>query len=282
MATVGTPTRVAIQNILLATDFSTFSDAALPYAAGFAKRYGSTLFIVTVLAGVYDFLPAHPSRMEQDAQRRLEFLLGSSIFEGIEQKGIVGRGDVFPVLQELIRQNRIDLVILGTHGRKGFERLVLGSVAEDVFRHTTCPVLTVGPLVKPNSHPSELRHVLFATSFGEETKHGLPYALSIAEEHQAKFTLLHAVPGQESDIGEKLVTMMPPDANLKIRPEFIVKTGDPAETIVATAAEIDADLIVMGVHRTAAVATHGARGTAYKVVCQAHCPVLTVGADIKI
>ncbi len=282
MATVGTPTRVAIQNILLATDFSTFSDAALPYAAGFAKRYGSNLFVVTVLAGVYDSLPAHPSRMEQDAQQRLESLLAASMFDGIASKGIVGRGDVFPVLQEVMRQNRIDLVVLGTHGRKGFERLVLGSVAEEVFRHATCPVLTIGPQVRPSSHPSELCHVLFATAFGEETKHGLPYALSIAEEHHAKFTLLHAVHTDEGDIGQKLLAMVPPDANLKIRPEFMVKTGDPAETIVATAAEIDADLIVMGVHRTAPVATHGARGTAYKVVCQAHCPVLTVGADTKI
>ena len=196
---------------------------------------------------------------------------------------------------------KIDLIVLGTHGRKGFEKLLMGSVAEDVFRHAACPVLTIGPHVTHKISEGSLRHILYATDFGEETRHGLPYALSLAEEHNAKMTLLHVTPEPPPTLEDltpgalpsktraelmayneaQLRDMMPHDANLATHPEFEVELGDARIIITETARKLDVDLIVMGVKRPMPLATHLTTGIAYRVVCDAPCPVLTVGHDFQ-
>lgn len=300
MATVGAPTRVAIQNILLATDFSPFSDAALPFAAGLAHRYGSTLYLVNVVPSVpYDLLPADPLQPAQVANQKMLSWAASAALQGVPHKDYIEQGDPADVLRRLVPLHHIDLIVLGTHGRKGIDRWLLGSVAEDVFRHATCPVLTIGPHVTHKIKEGELRHILYATDFGEETRHGLPYALSLAEEHHAKMTLLHASPEPPPNLQDltpgakpsakraevlayneaELRKMIPSDAQLTTHPEFVVELGDAPEIILETARKLDVDLVVMGVKRPMPLATHLGTGIAYKVVCEAPCPVLTVGHE---
>jgi nucleotide-binding universal stress UspA family protein len=300
MATLGVTTRVVIQNILLATDFSPCSDAALPFAAGLAHRYGSTLFTVTVVPSIpYDLLPADPLQPAQVANVKMRSLVTSDALKGVPHKEFIEQGDIAEILKEFVQQHKIDLIVLGTHGRRGIDKLLMGSVAEDVFRHATCPVLTIGPHVTHKIREGELRHILYATDFGEETRHGLPYALSLAEEHHAKMTLLHVSPEPSPALPEpepgamptlsraellayneaELRKMMPHDANLKTHPEFVVEIGDTANVIVETARKLDADIVVLGVKRPMPLATHLTTGIAYKVVCEAPCPVLTVGHE---
>ena len=300
MATVGVPTRVAIQNILLATDFSPFSDAAVPFAAGLAHRYGSTLYLVNVVPSIpYDLLPADPLQPAQVANEKMRSLAALEALKGVPHKDYIEQGDAADVLKRLVQQHHIDLIVLGTHGRRGIDKLLMGSVAEDVFRHATCPVLTIGPHVTHKIKEGELRHILYATDFGEETRHGLPYALSLAEEHHAKMTLLHASPEPSPVLPEpepgamptlsraealayneaELRKMIPSDAQLTTHPEFVVELGDAPEIIIETAKKLDADLVVLGVKRPMPLATHLTTGIAYKVVCAAPCPVLTVGHE---
>jgi len=300
MSTSVVTARIVLDKILLATDFSTFSDAALPFAAGLARRYGSTLFLVSVVPSVpYDLLPADPLQPAQVAGQQMEALCASDKLKGIKHREFVEQGDIAGVLKEFVQQQKIDLIVLGTHARQGIEKLLMGSVAEDVFRHATCPVLTIGPHVTHKITEGTLRHILYATDFGEETMHGLPYALSIAEEHHAKMTLLHVSPEPPPAMGDlapgappslsraelmaynerELRDMMPHDANLATHPEFVVELGDPVKIIVETARKMDADIVVMGVKRPMPLATHLTTGIAYRVVCEAPCPVLTVGHD---
>lgn len=280
MATLSAPTRVAIKNILLATDFSSFSETALSYAAGLARRFDSTLFMINVVPGVFDVLPADPSQPAAQAGENLRKLSTSKLLQGIRHQEFIGRGDIAVALNAFVQQNQIDLVVLGTHGRKGIGRLLLGSVAEEVFRNAPCPVLTIGPHVEP-VQGGELRHILFATDFGNETKHGLPYAISIAEEHGAAMTLVHVAHGPDAEAVEEIREMVPDETTLKNKANFVMKRGDPSEEIVTAARELGADLIVIGVHRPIVLGTHGARGVAYKVVCEAHCPVMTVGPEVQ-
>lgn len=300
MATVGIPTRVAIQNILLATDFSSCSDAALPFAAGLAHRYGSTLFTVTVVPEIpYDLLPADPLQPARVANEKMRLLIASGMLAGVPHKEFVEQGDIATVLKVFVQQHNIDLIVLGTHGRLGIDKVLMGSVAEDIFRHATCPVLTIGPHVTHKIKEGELRHILYATDFGEETRHGLPYALSLAEEHHAKMTLLHISPAPDLPLPEPepgamptlsraellayneatLRDMMPHDASLTTHPEFLVEIGDAPSVIVETARKLDVDIVVLGVKRPMPLATHLTTGIAYKVVCEAPCPVLTVGHE---
>lgn len=302
MATVGISTRVAIQNILLATDFSSFSDAALPFAAGLARRYGSTLYIVNVVPSVpYDVLPADPYQPALAAGQKMHTLVASDTLKGVPHKDYIEQGDPASVMKQLVQLHHIDLIVMGTHGRKGIDKLLLGSVAEDVFRHATCPVLTIGPHVTHKIKEGELRHILYATDFGEETRHGLPYALSLAEEHHAKMTLLHVSPeppptledltpgaGPSKSRAELLAyneaelrNMVPSDSQLTTHPDFVVELGPVPEVVLEHARKLDVDLIVLGVKRPMPLATHLTTGIAYKIVCEAPCPVLTVGHDFK-
>ena len=188
---------------------------------------------------------------------------------------------------EIIADKGIDLIVLGTHGRGLIGTLLLGSVAEQVLRHATCPVLTVGPDVVPSLVDHEqMTHVLFATDFSEGSLHALPYALSLAEENDAELTLLHVLEQVRpmnveytkellADYRQRLWDMVPADANLWCTPQVAVEIGDAAGTIVSEARDRLASLIVMGVHTGGTVASHLPWTVVHSVVRHARCPVLT-------
>lgn len=299
MATVAVPTRIALQNIMLATDFSRCAESALQHALGLAHRYGSKLYLVNVLPHTpFVESPApNPEKVRYAAEIKMRDLAASEDLKAIQHQELIQEGEVTRVLSELVRDHRIDLIVLGTEGRSGLGKFLLGSVAEEIFRTAECPVLTVGPHVSRGATPGQLQHVLFATDFGPESIHALPYALSLAEEHRARLTLLHVAhegmvlpepePGAMPVIspyeavasGEKqLYELIPKDKPLWHEPECMVQFGDPAATILRFA-ERDVDMIVFGVKRSGVLAKHLGGSVAYRVVCEAPCPVLSVGAQ---
>jgi nucleotide-binding universal stress UspA family protein len=195
-------------------------------------------------------------------------------------------GACWSALGQVIEEKNIDLVILGTHGRTGIGELLLGSVAEAVFRHSPCPVITVGPRTRLlHTVEAEIDRVLYATDLGGHYD-ALPYAISIAEENNAQLMMLHVlegtavlpydVPDKWADEAKAQMRGLLPDS-LRNSTEFIVEMGRPSREILATALVHNADLIVMGVHAdsTAPVA-HTPWAIAHQVVGRAPCPVLTV------
>jgi nucleotide-binding universal stress UspA family protein len=164
---------------------------------------------------------------------------------------------------------------------------VLGSFANQVLRHASCPVLTVGPEVTPSlvDH-DKLSHILFATDFSEGSLHALRYALSLAEENDAELTLMHVlVEFQPSllehakeflaDYRKRLWDLVQTDAAMWCKPHVALETGAAAEAIVRTAHDRTVDLIVMGVHSGGTVATHLPWTVVHSVVRHTRCPVLT-------
>src|SRR5271157_239119 len=145
--------QVAPKKILFATDFSPASEAALPHAISLASHYGSNLYFAHVIAlGYPDFPPPEESatKLQQTrefTERELERMLGAARQKGISCQPLIGEGTIWNVLSEMIHKSGIDLVVVGTHGRRGLKKLRLGSVAEEVLRRAPCPVLTVGPKV---------------------------------------------------------------------------------------------------------------------------------------
>ena len=302
MATVTAPTRIALQNILVATDFSGCADAAVKYALGMAHSHGSTLHMVHVLPEMpfVESTDPDPDRIRRSAQQKLANMVASEAFRGIRHTETIQQGEVAQALADLAIAETIDLIVLGTQGRSGIGKFLLGSVAEEAFRSALCPVLTVGPHVTRGAGNAKLQHILYATDFGPESAHGVPYALSLAEENHARLTMLHAAhepgvawpepvagslpviaPAVEVANGERqLRALLPRDIALWHEPEFLVRFGPPVETILQAAAQ-DVDMIVLGVKRPAALTKHLGSGVAYRVVCEAPCPVLTVGAQVR-
>jgi len=297
MPTVIAPPRIRLRNILFATDLDPSAQSALFCALDLARRYYAALYTVNVMPHL-PFVEAadpDPEQIKLMAMKQLAAL--TDALEGIPHEELIEQGEVAQVLSSLVEKKDIDLIVIGTGARTGLEKLLLGSIAEEVFRTAACPVLTVGPHVTHWESDGNLRHILFATDFGPESMHALPYALSLAESNKARLTLLHVSPEpgaplpepepgampilDPSDVvagGEKqLRALIPEGIELWHEPEYLVQFGPPAETILRISAP-DVDLIVLGVKRPALLTKHLGAGVAYKIACAALCPVLSVGA----
>ena len=181
----------------MATDFSPASKAALPHALVLAGHYRSDVYVTHVIhLALMDFLPAEETATKLQHTRRLteqklEPLLESARNKGIPCRPLIGEGAVWDVLLEMVHQNGIDLIIVGTHGRQGLAKLLLGSVAEEVLRMAPCPVLTVGP--KTSEAPAmdvQPRHILYPLEFVPDTSTAADYVVSLAEKFHAKLTFM--------------------------------------------------------------------------------------------
>ncbi len=290
--------RIALKNILFATDFSTCSNAALPYALSVARQYDATLHAAHVMPTKAEMLlvspEGWPTAAEEEEKRittyveRLETKL-----RGIPHDVLTPRGNVAGALAQIIAEREIDLLVLGTHGRSGVRKLFLGSIAEEIFRRATCPVLSVGPHVSCEENGEvQFQHILFATDFSEESKAALPYAVSLAEEDQAQLILLHVVEQPAAGIADleaveatlmrSLQKLVPPEAEPRCHAESLLEFGrqfaPPAERILEVAKDRAAGLIVLGVRPVRGklgLVTHLASTTA-QILTRAACPVLTV------
>ena len=293
MASQPKRSRVAINKILLATDFSPESENAFSYALALAKRFDSSLFLTHVIshedfAGASVEWPSFSDVSRRNAEKSMARLLNNRQLESITHSVIIRSGYPCDAIPQLISEQNIDLVVMGTHGDAAVKKLFLGSTAESVIRHSTCPVVTVGPHIALTS-PSRFSHILYATDFSAGSLKALNYALLLAEEDRSDLTLLHVigtVPIEwECDTTEwrkqdreRITQMIPPDADLASQPEIEIEIGVPAVEILRLADTRKAGLVVMGSHPAGAMATHLPWTTLHDVLRNAHCPVLTVCA----
>ena len=285
-------TRTRFENIVFATDFSPAAAHAIPFIKKIATHFQSNLVALHVKPPVVNPMtqPATwPVDVEAakafDKEHREELL---DTFAGINTEVLIEEGDIQSRLDKAIQKYNTDLVIIGTRGRTGLAKILLGSVAEEIFRTVPCPVLTVGP--HSEARKADIREILFATDFASEAPVAAAYAVSLAQEFEARLTLLHVVPEPRpgdlvswSDVQESskklLRNLVPADAEAWCKPEYFVERGDPGQRILDLANVRAVDLIILGVQPEKGVpgaATHLPIATAHKVVAHANCPVLTV------
>jgi nucleotide-binding universal stress UspA family protein len=299
---------LVVRNILFPTDFSSTSEAALPYATAICRRFRSTLHVVHVLSdagllmmsGGVDYVGIGTIYQDEHDEAKANLSQMAAHFRTIPHRNYVRHGVVWKNLADIIEQNEIDLVIVGTHGRTGLGKLLLGSVAENILRHASCPVLTVGPKVSGRAklpafrnHGAdlapvelEIRQILFATNFASCAPRVAQEAMWLAEEFHARLTLTHVMedytrlgsrPEPIEENRQKLIELIPMQSELQRVPETLVEFGSAAERILKAAEEREADLIVLGARAYADIAaTHLSWSTAHHVIAQAHCPVLTI------
>ena len=287
-----------LKHILVPVDFSEFSKTALKQAAAIARLHGSDLLVLHVVPPepiIYSAL--EPVTWEYElvlnrARLEMQALEDSGEFSDLKHEYSVQTGALEPVLLRSIREHDTSLVVLATHGRSGIRKLILGSIAEEIFRTAPCPVLTLGPEVSTTllTHGC-FQSVLFATDFSEGSRHALPYALGFAQESKARLTLMHALDEgsvtalylhdqMHANARTQLSQMVPLQFKLPTPPDIEVVSGYAVEEILRVARKNEADLIVLGVHKSSGI---GARTSAHlpwtiahSVVGHARCPVLTV------
>lgn len=297
---------IQIKRILCPTDFSEFSEHALDQAVMLARWYGAEVtalhvFAVPVsmaaLGGDGSFVPIDYTALATGQRQELELQLERSAARAASGEVKIHRAIADGgVIEEILKKAHAlpaDLVVMGTHGRSGFERLLLGSVTERVLRKAPCPVLTVPRQAGP---VRAFKRILCPIDFSDPSHGALQYALSLAQEADARLIVAHVIellpegdlrdyrllnaPLHRVDFEraarEKMAAAIPPSARTYCAIEEIVVTGKAYREILHLASAHSTDLIVMGVHGRGAADLMVFGSTTQQVVRQAACPVLSI------
>lgn len=299
-----------IKRILCPIDFSDASRRALDHATVVARWYGARLTAMHVVSPLFVPMPPvlfaepapattpHLSEAEtDDVAARVRTWLGPAAQAGVDADVRIEEGNQ-PASHVLAYAAAwpADLIVLGTHGRSGFDHLLLGSVTEKILRKAPCPVMTVPP---PAASASTLpyKRILCPVDFSPPSLAALRVAKSMAKEADASLTIANAVEwveGElpvnspfdyaefrrqfEQDLERRLDALITQDERTWCRPSTKLLHGKPYEAILGLARAEDVDLIVMGVHSRNALDRLLFGSTTNHVVRQATCPVLTLVA----
>lgn len=298
-------TSITLTNVLCATDFSEVSKKALLYAAAIAHSHRARLNILHVLPAdarmpiPVESFPSDLDREWQEAKSNLRVIENEGLPPGLEHEAMLERGPILGVISDLIRSKKIDLLVLGTHGRSGMNKFLLGSVAEELFRVSSCPVLTVGMQVPSAAENGPQIHtILFPTDFSSVSLAALPYALSISKAGARQLILFHVVTPKDAsaqhldgvvtiaekrqlealDVTRRMEALVPDDVKKSCNVQYLVSFGAAPKRISEAVDRYRPDLVVMGIKKYSAprAATHVHWSIAHHLVCRARCPVLTI------
>ena len=291
---------IRIGRILCPVDLSETSQHALDHAAAIASWYEATLTVLYV----FPILPAMdlpPLVLEDNDRERLQVAMRKMVDRvptRVTPDYRVQEADY--IHDEIVAQAAAipaDLLVLGTHGRSGFQRLFLGSVTEKVIRKVACPTLVVPPRAPDIAAdaPVQFRKILCPVDFSESSLDAVAYAINMAEEADARLTLLHVIElrpvwSQESiafevdmarirdrmvaEARRRLHELVPEQAKAYCTVETCVVEGRAHREIVRYATEQRCDLVVMGVHGRGALDRMLFGSTTHQVIRAAACPVL--------
>lgn len=303
---------IEIRRILCPIDFSDYSRRALDHAVAIARWYDSTITVLHVFStvpvaayapGPPGFTPIVLTRADRDQLLvSMKRFIEAESAPGIAVEPIIREGNAAGEILNQAAAMNADLLVMGTHGRSGFDRLVLGSVTEKVLRKASCPVLTV-PRRLPDAVPATpvlFKQILCPVDFSDCSMHALNYAMSLAQEADAHLTVLHVIAYEledkldmsrainerlsladfrrrrEDTIRQRLKEAVPDTVATYCSVETMVSSGKPGREILRIAAEKQSDLIVIGVSGRGAADLMFFGSTTNHVVREATCPVLTL------
>jgi nucleotide-binding universal stress UspA family protein len=291
------PVGVGIHCVLIATDFSRSSTLAVNFGLELAHEYQAKAHVVYVLhsdefllAGPEAYVAARDVARRDLLELKAELWQIHSYTEGEDYHLFLMEGDVAQSILDCARQKRADVIVVGTHGRGGLGKMLMGSVAEHVFRQSPVPVMTIGPRLHSSALGFAPRNILLAVDFTPAAERAAHYAGALAREHNAKLTVLHVLDDAEltgvadraeimRGIEEKLTALLGKGAE-GLQLCCRIESGRVTPTILRTESEIGADLLVMGVRPRAGLFERLMWPHAYEIVREAACPVLTVRGNI--
>jgi nucleotide-binding universal stress UspA family protein len=292
-----TPVGVGIHNVLIATDFSPCSNLALSFGLELARGYLANAHVVFVVptdqfmvAGADAYEAAKDVARRDLLELKQELRKKHSYLEGEDYHLFLLEGDVAESILDFARQKQADVIVVGTHGRGGLGRALMGSVAERVFRQSPVPVLTLGPHLQRIARAGTPRNILVPVDFTPASERAARYAAAMAREHNATLTMLHVIerwPAEAQadrarvmrELREKVEKLVREDAK-GLRCKVRVEVGRVVETILYTANSTEADLVVMGVRPRTGLLNRLMWPYAYEIVRDAACPVLTVRGEV--
>jgi len=289
-----------LKSILCPIDFSDFSAVAYQHAVSLAEYYKARLVALHVVelwkypfaeyAGQEADYGKFSKMMSEGGEMQLHRFTQQYSAGRLQPELIVDQGNAPRSILSFAQKENMESIVMGTHGRSGFDRLVLGSSTDRVIRKAACPVLVVSNAaqkaldVEPDRR-HRLSRILYCTDFSHNSEQGLGYAISLAAEYKAELALFH-VTGKPPDVSkadaivaartqelDKLVSETE-RKNLNVR--SAVRLGKPYEEIVRYANEVQANLIIMTARGGDAVDRAVFGSTTYRVIQLGPCPVLAI------
>jgi len=291
-----------IKLILCPVDFSEFSIRAYHYALSLAEHYRAKLVaqhIVELSRYPYaEYVATQGDYQEfsralrEGGEERLQEFMKKHTHDEVQPELEVHEGVAADSILSFAQERKMDLIVMGTHGRRGFDRLVLGSVTDRVMRTAPCPVLAISKLPHDSSATGEerrrvhhLSRILFCTDFSEASERALNYAISATAEYDAELTLLHVLeevpsPAKTEDAiataTQQLDKLIPREGRKTTKIKTAVRIGKPYMQIIQFVVEAQIDMVTMGVSGRGALDRAVFGSTTYRVMQLGPCPVLAV------
>lgn len=302
---------VRFQQILCPTDLSDSSRPALRHAAAIAAWYDARLTVLHVVPTfdaiqlppntlgetVHVVYPASRDEVTGTIRRHVDAAGASAVNPALEAEA----GDTVDTILDRALNLSADLVVIGTHGRSGFNRLLLGSIAEQILHRASCPVLTVPPHAAATTSVT-FERILCAMDFSPAALQALGFALDLGRQANGRLTVLHAVEWLSEaeprahthfnvpefrqhlidDARERITELVGRESQTWCEIEPVVTAGRAYREILRVAKEKTAELIVMGTQGRAGLGLALAGSATQQVVRGAECPVLTVSGALPV
>ena len=291
-----------VKLILCPIDFSEFSVRAYHHALSLAEHYRAKLVALHIVelfrfpsvgfaasAGLFD---ESCQAVRESGKEQLQEFVKNHTHDEIQPELVVHQGIAPDSILSFAQAQKTDVIVMGTHGRRGYDRLMLGSVTDRVMRRAPCPVLAVCKpphdsmaAGKERGHVHHLSRILFCTDFSENSERALNYAISATTEYDAELTLLHVLeevpsPAKTEEAiaaaTDQLDKLIPPEGRKTLKIKTAVRIGKPYRQIIQLALETQIDMVVMGVRGRGALDLAVFGSTTYRVMQLGPCPVLAV------
>jgi len=291
-----------LRRILCPIDFSEFSVRAYRHGLMLAEHYRASLVALHIVevwqypsvsfAASAKLLEEYLQDIYAKGKEQLQEFVKNHTHDETKPECIVLQGTASDSIEAFAKEKKTDLIVMGTHGRRGFDHLMLGSVTERVLRRAPCPVLAV---CKPSrelidsgeqqDHVHRLNRILFCTDFSENSRRALSYATSLAERYNAELTLLHVmeeilsstnIEAAKAEAIEQLNKLIPPKDLQASKVKTTVRVGKAYKQIIGLAVETQADIVIMAVRGRDALDLAVFGSTTYRVLQLGPCPVLAV------
>ena len=293
----GGATATRIERVLCPVDFSEVSGKADRYAQSIACHYGAKLILQHVLelwqhpegyfAAKPEYFDEFRAALISNAKAQLQEL--ADVSDAVQPECVVEEGTAADTILCLARTRAASLIVMGAHGRRGFDHLMLGSVTERVLRHAPCPVLAI-PSKRPGENDKSAEsdyiwRILCCVDFSEHSRRALDHAVSVASAYGADLTVLHVLAdiSEWADVGKetntclgKLQKLVPSSALDPARVHLEVRLGKPYRKILDLAPKTQSDLIVTGVRGRNSLDLAVFGSTTYRVIQLHPGPVLAV------
>jgi nucleotide-binding universal stress UspA family protein len=283
-------------------DFSDFSVRAYRHALSLAEHYRSKVVVQHIVE-----LWRHPSAsfaastalydeycqtLRGNGKQQLQEFVKNNTHDEVLPEFVVDEGMAADMILSFAQAQKSDLIVMGTHGLRGYDRLMLGSVTDRVMRRAPCPVMAVREpppdfmaAGQEGRYTHHLNRILSCTDFSENSVLALNYAISATAEYNAELTLLHVLeevpsPAKTEEAiaaaTEQLEKLIPPERRKTLKVKLAVRIGKPYKEIIQLAQEAQTDLVTLGVRGRGALELAVFGSTTYRVMQLGPCPVLVV------